>query len=82
VMPAVSNYNYTGHFNFHWKWWLWFKHFYIVTLLHRFTDSSLLCSETRIICVVAIPLHPFQWLLSLLSNGLYKPLTTLKVQRF
>ena len=26
VMPAVSNYNCTVHFNLYSKWWLWFKH--------------------------------------------------------
>jgi hypothetical protein len=35
VIPAVSNYNCTVHFKFYLKWWLWFKHFYIVTLLHH-----------------------------------------------
>jgi hypothetical protein len=35
VMPVVSNYNCTVHFNFYSKWWLWFKHFYIVTLCTR-----------------------------------------------
>jgi hypothetical protein len=34
VMPAVSNYNYCS-FQFLFKWWLWFKHFYIITLLHH-----------------------------------------------